>query len=163
MTKAATVQDALRKFSGYVASRWVFDEASVALDAGCDYKVTITCTQNPKGYVVAMHRHKTDRLGHNSFVKLAHGEWDAAGARADAPTQAEQDAGSKCQPDGLMFDAFGKPRTRAVRITLDGVHLICRPEEVDSMIEGDDRSRYTFSDVYVSDDEIERLPEFEGW
>lgn len=68
-------------------------------------------------------------------------------------------------PDSpLMFDAFGNRRDLAVRITLDGTHLICRPDEVDDQLDGcDDRSKYTFSDVYLSDEEIERLPEFEGW
>lgn len=66
--------------------------------------------------------------------------------------------------EAAMSDAFCGPRTLAVRITLDGAHLICRPEEVDMMLDGEeDRSRYTFSDVYLSDEEIDRLPEFEGW
>ena len=69
------VQDALHKFSQMIAAQWVFDEATVALDAGRDYKLTITVTETPKGYVVAMNRHETERLGCNSFIKLAHGEY----------------------------------------------------------------------------------------
>lgn len=85
-----TVQDALRKFAQHIGSQWVFDEASVALDAGRDYKLTITCTENGKGYIVAMHRHETERVGHNSFVKLAHGEWDARNGLADRTSPDEK-------------------------------------------------------------------------
>jgi ABC-type transport system involved in cytochrome c biogenesis ATPase subunit len=64
------VRAALRKFADMIASDWLFDEASVALDAGDDYKLTITCTENAKGYVVALHRHQSLRLGTHSFIKL---------------------------------------------------------------------------------------------
>jgi hypothetical protein len=63
----------------------------------------------------------------------------------------------------LLVDAFGNPRTIAKRITLDGTSLICRPDEVKDFIEAEDESAYTITDVYLSDYEIERLPEFEGW
>jgi hypothetical protein len=72
-----TIQDALRRLGKHIQSEWIFNEASVALDAGRDFKLTIICTENDKGYIVAMHRHDTARLGHNSFIKLGHGEWDA--------------------------------------------------------------------------------------
>jgi hypothetical protein len=71
-----TVQEALRRFAQHIGAKWVFDEASEALDAGRDYKLTIFCTEKDKGYVVAMHRHQTERVGDNSFIKLAHGEWE---------------------------------------------------------------------------------------
>jgi hypothetical protein len=80
-----TVQDALRKFAKSIESKWLFDEASVALDAGRDFKVTITCTEKPNGYVVAMARHESERCGHNSFIKLGHGEWAPV---LDATTEA---------------------------------------------------------------------------
>jgi hypothetical protein len=84
-----TLQEALRKFAPWIASKWLFEEASVALDAGRDYKITIICTETPKGYVVAMHRHEAERLGSHSFIKLTHGEWDAtpAGTSTDQPKE----------------------------------------------------------------------------
>jgi hypothetical protein len=85
MTKAAnTVQEALRLFANKVGSREVFDEASVALDAGCDYKVTITCTEKAGGFVVAMHRSQAERIDHWSFIKLEHGEWSPPPSAASA-------------------------------------------------------------------------------
>jgi ABC-type transport system involved in cytochrome c biogenesis ATPase subunit len=74
-----TLQEALQRLAQHIGAKWVFDEASVALDEGRDYKLTITCTEIPKkGFVVAMHRHQTERVGHNSFIKLSHGEWEAS-------------------------------------------------------------------------------------
>lgn len=37
----------------------------------------------------------------------------------------------KCQPDGLKFDAFGEPRTRYVRVSLNGGHCVMHPSEGD--------------------------------
>ncbi len=67
----------------------------------------------------------------------------------------------------LMFDAFGEPRTRYVRISLDGTHSVMRPEEGDAYLEsarqnGDD-SPYVVADVYLSEREFDTLPEFEGF
>jgi hypothetical protein len=76
----ATVQEALRKLARNIESHWLFNEASVALDAGRDYKLTITCTETPKGYVVAMRRYESTRVGHNSYIKLTHGEFDCGDA-----------------------------------------------------------------------------------
>lgn len=83
MTKAAnSVQEALRAFADRIGDRQIFDEASIALDAGCDYKLTITCTDKAGGYVVAMDRQQIERINHWSFTKLKHGEWnDAAGVQ----------------------------------------------------------------------------------
>lgn len=74
--RAGTVQEALHRFAQMISSKWVFEEASVALDAGDDYKLTIHCTESSKGYIVALHRHQSQRLGHNSFIKLSHDEWE---------------------------------------------------------------------------------------
>jgi hypothetical protein len=76
-SRITTVQQALHKFAGFLDAKWLFEEASMALDAGCDFKVTITCTETPRGFVVALHRHRSERLGTHSFIKLAHGEWSA--------------------------------------------------------------------------------------
>ncbi len=67
----------------------------------------------------------------------------------------------------LMFDALGEPRTRHVRVTLDGNHCVMTAEEGDAYLaqarqNGDDPT-YEVRDVYLSEREFEDLPEFEGW
>ena len=73
----------------------------------------------------------------------------------------------RCQPNGLMFDALGEPRTRYVRVTMDGGHCVMRPQEGDRYVQdaraaGDD-SEYAVADVYLSEREFEDLPEFDGF
>jgi hypothetical protein len=72
-----------------------------------------------------------------------------------------------CQPNGLMFDAFGNPRVRYVRVTLDGSHCIMRPSEGDTYLADakacGDRSDYKVADVYLSEREFESLPEHGGF
>ena len=75
--------------------------------------------------------------------------------------------GGMCQPDGLMFDALGEPRTRYVRVSLHGNHCVMHPNEGDSYLQdardnGDD-SPYVVRDVYLSAREFEDLPEHEGF
>lgn len=69
--------------------------------------------------------------------------------------------------NGLMFDAFGEPRTRYVRVSLAGNHCIMHPSEGDSYLQdardcGDD-SEYTVADVYLSEREFGDLPEHDGF
>jgi len=72
-----------------------------------------------------------------------------------------------CTPANLMRDAFGEPRTRYVRVTLDGSHCVMTPLEGDSYIsaareEGDD-SPYELADVWLSEREFDDLPEHDGF
>ena len=64
--------------------------------------------------------------------------------------------------DRLRVDAFGNPRVRHVRVTVDGTSCICRPDEVSDWA-GDDPSQSTLTDVWLSYEEVELLPEFEGF
>lgn len=81
-----------------------------------------------------------------------------------APKRAEL-----CQPEGLMFDAFGEPRTRYVRVSLNGSHCVMEPSEGDCHVEearngGDpDWERYVVRDVWLSKREFEDLPEHDGF
>lgn len=81
-----------------------------------------------------------------------------------APKRAEL-----CQPDGLRFDAFGAPRERYVRVTLNGSHCVMHPSEGDCYVEdarnaGDpDWERYVVRDVWLSEREFEDLPEHDGF
>lgn len=72
-----------------------------------------------------------------------------------------------CQPDGLKFDAFGEPRTRYVRVTLNGNHCVMHPSEGDTYLkdarENGDESNYVVRDVWLSEREFEDLPEHNGF
>ena len=85
------------------------------------------------------------------------------------PADAVRFAGDMCQPDGLRFDAFGQPRTRYVRVSLNGSHCVMEPSEGDCYVEearngGDpDWDRYVVTDVYLSRREFEDLPDHDGF
>lgn len=67
----------------------------------------------------------------------------------------------------LRLDAFGEPRTRYVRVTLDGAHCVMHPSEGDSYLKDardcGDEGEYTVADVYLSERELEDLGEFDGF
>lgn len=73
------------------------------------------------------------------------------------------------QIHGLMFDALGEPRTRYVRVTLDGSHCVMHPTEGDRYVQDargaddDNADRYEVRDVYLSEREFDDLPEFDGF
>jgi hypothetical protein len=70
-------------------------------------------------------------------------------------------------PNGPMYDAFGEPRTRYVRVSLDGNHCVMHPSEGDIYIadarECGDHSDYVVRDVWLSEREFDDLPEHEGF
>lgn len=72
-----------------------------------------------------------------------------------------------CQPDGLKYDAFGEPRTRYVRVTLDGNHCVMYPSEGDTYLQdardNGDESNYVVRDVWLSQREFDALPEHNGF
>lgn len=69
-----------------------------------------------------------------------------------------------CLPNGVMFDAFGRTRERYVRVSLDGSHLILHPSELDAFKAGEENpDQFTYSDVYLSEEEADALPEFDGF
>lgn len=72
-----------------------------------------------------------------------------------------------CLPNGVMFDAFGEPRKRYVRVTLGGSHCVMRPQDGDTYVQdakddGDDSS-YVVADVWLSTREFDDLAEFDGF
>ena len=73
----------------------------------------------------------------------------------------------KCQINGLMFDALGEPRTRYVRVSINGSHCVMDASDGDRYIEdaraAGDESAYEVEDVYISEREFEDLPEFDGF
>lgn len=89
---------------------------------------------------------------------------DTERARSDGKNSGDAQ-GSISQPEGLMFDAFGNPRVRYVRIHYDGSFLVLPPKEAESYMAdiGSDGTDYTTSDVYLSEREFDDLPEFDGF
>jgi len=85
-----------------------------------------------------------------------------------ACTRCQQEA-LMVQLDGLKSDALGEPRTRYVRVTLNGSHFVMHPSDGDCYIEdarnaGDpDWERYIVRDVWLSEREFDDLPEFDGF
>lgn len=77
------------------------------------------------------------------------------------------DGPSACQPEGLRLDAFGEPRTRYVRVSLDGTHCVMHPSEGDTYLQnaraGGDESPYVVADVWLSEREFGDLGEFDGF
>lgn len=75
--------------------------------------------------------------------------------------------GSMCCEPMLMFDRQGNPRTRYVAIGYDGANMIETPEGAAryleaARLEGDDTA-YTLTDTYLSKQEFDDLPDFEGF
>lgn len=69
-----------------------------------------------------------------------------------------------CLPNGVLFDAFGRQRERYVRVTLDGAHLILHPSELEAWkADEENPDQFTYSDVYLSEEEADALPEFDGF
>jgi hypothetical protein len=69
-----------------------------------------------------------------------------------------------CLPNGVMLDAFGNPRKRYTRVTLEGAHLILDDVQLaEFKAEDPDPDQYTYSDVYLSQEEADALPEFDGF
>jgi hypothetical protein len=75
----------------------------------------------------------------------------------------------QCLINGMQFDALGQPRTRYVRVSLDGNHCVMYPSEGDCYMQeardaGDpDWKRYIVRDVWLSEREFEDLPEHDGF
>lgn len=62
-----------------------------------------------------------------------------------------------------MFDAFGNPRKRYVRLTVDGSHCVDKPENLTDNIGDMAPGEYTTADVFLSEREFNDLPEFDGF
>lgn len=69
-----------------------------------------------------------------------------------------------CLPNGVMFDYLGNPRKRYTRVSLDGAHLILDDAQLaEHKANATDPDEYTYSDVYLSQEEADALPEFDGF
>lgn len=55
-------------------------------------------------------------------------------------------------------------KIRYKRVTYDDLSFICEPHEADGIImESDEPSVYTITDVWMTPNEFEQLPEFQGF
>jgi hypothetical protein len=68
-----------------------------------------------------------------------------------------------CLPDGVLFDAFGNPRVRYVRVIHDGTTCVVPPGDVAAMVDSEKPEAYALKDVYLSKEEFDALPEFDGF
>jgi hypothetical protein len=62
-----------------------------------------------------------------------------------------------------FWDALFGRRKRFARVELDGSWLICPPEEVATYIDDGDRDDYVVTYVYLTQRQLDALPEFEGF
>ncbi len=96
----------------------------------------------------------------------AHNSYHNTLTRMDAEIDRLRAELERCKDSiaSLMFDAFGEPRTRYVRVSLHGSHCVMHPSEGDTYLKdakdaGDD-GEYTVVDVYLSEREFEDLGHF---
>jgi hypothetical protein len=68
-----------------------------------------------------------------------------------------------CLPNGLLFDAFGRQRVRYVRVIHDGTTCVVPPGDVAAMVDSERPDDYRTEDVYLSKEEFDALPEFDGF
>jgi hypothetical protein len=69
----------------------------------------------------------------------------------------------RCMPNGIPFDREGNPRERYSKVMLDGTYCIVKLGEVASIIGDDDQNTYVVTDIFLSRQELEALPEFTGF
>ena len=62
-----------------------------------------------------------------------------------------------------LRDAFGRPRTRYVRVIHDGTTCVVQPGDVAALVDAERPEDYRTQDVYLSKEEFDALPEFDGF
>jgi hypothetical protein len=107
------------------------------------------------------------RCGHKAWATLLQGVRASAASSTKGSNEMTDKLREQIAQSMLMFDALGEPRTRYVRVSLDGNHCVMHPREGDAYLEearqnGDD-SPYVVADVYLSEREFNDLPEHEGF
>jgi hypothetical protein len=68
-----------------------------------------------------------------------------------------------CLPQGVLFDAFGRQRVRYVRVIHEGTTCVVLPGDVADMVDSERPDDYRTEDVYLSKEEFDALPEFDGF
>jgi hypothetical protein len=69
-----------------------------------------------------------------------------------------------CLPQGVLFDAYGNPRVRHIRVIFDGMTCVVSSDaEAQEYRLNDPEGTYEFKDVFLSKEEFDALPEFDGF
>jgi hypothetical protein len=93
--------------------------------------------------------------------------WQARAALAAVPAAAQEPRDEwkpgMCLPNGVLFDWKGNTRVRYVRVTHDGTHCVVPPDDVQSLVDSERPEDYQTQDVYLSKEEFDALPEFDGF
>lgn len=56
-----------------------------------------------------------------------------------------------------------RDKRRYIRMTMDGASCISEPDEVKDILTGDDMAGCTLTEVWMTQQQYEDLPEFSGW
>jgi hypothetical protein len=64
--------------------------------------------------------------------------------------------------DPVLYPELTEPK-RFVRIEYQGTYCICKPDEAQDMIELGFEDEYTVTDVFMTQQEFDALPEFMGF
>ena len=83
--------------------------------------------------------------------------------RTEGPGPNDPVQSGVCLPNGVMFDAFGRQRVRYVRVIHDGTTCVVPPNDVASLVDSERPDDYRVEDVYLSKEEFDALPEFDGF
>lgn len=59
--------------------------------------------------------------------------------------------------------AAARDKRRFIRMTVDGASCICEPGEVKDMFDGGDMDGCTLTEVWMTQEQYDALPEFEGF
>lgn len=59
--------------------------------------------------------------------------------------------------------AASRDKRRFVRMTVDGVSCICERDEVKDLLDGAGIAAYELTEVWMTQERYDALPEFEGW
>lgn len=98
-------------------------------------------------------------------VKAPHGVAPTVPVNRPATMDEAQHAAQigACLPNGVLFDAFGRERVRYVRVIHDGTTCVVPPGDVADMVDSERPDDYRTEDVYLSKEEFDALPEFDGF
>ena len=139
---------------------------TIALTQSREEAERLWCRSKCQGSFIE--QYTVDQIASVQAEAYALGQADALAEYDSAPSAPVVDAAAeRCQPDGLKFDAFGEPRTRYVRVSLENDHCVMHPSEGDSYLkdarEWGDESPYVVRDVWLSEREFDDLPEHNGF
>lgn len=111
------------------------------------------------------HYERAKKMGCRIELAFPHGVATTVPVNRPATLEEAQHAAQigACLPNGVMFDAFGRERVRYVRVIHDGTTCVVPPGDVADMVDSEQPDDYRTEDVYLSKEEFDALPEFDGF